>query len=114
MNYSNHPVINAVANASTVTSAAVDARFVLMATAQAVFTDGSAAGTLKLQASNDNSAPTNWNDIPLATASVVSGADTMTPVLATPFCYQFIRVSFTSSGGAGTFTVNLHTMGEGA
>lgn len=107
----NSPVINAVANTGTVVSAAFDGTYLVNCTAQAKFTDAAAAGTLKIQCSNDPVNPTNWNDVPLATAAVASGALTMTPILSTPLCYKWLRVSFTSSGGAGTLTVNAHGNG---
>lgn len=111
MTPANPKILDAVANSGTVVSAAVDARFLWSATVQAAFTDGAAAGTLKLQSSNDPAAQTHWNDIPSATASVASGATTTTPILSTPLCYQWIRVAFASSGGAGTITAYLHTVG---
>jgi hypothetical protein len=107
----NDLVIAAAANTGTVTSAPIPAKFLLAATAQAVFTDGAAAGTLKLEASNDDKNPTHWNDIPDASESVSAGATTMTPILATYLCYQWIRVNFESSGGSGTLSVRLHGWG---
>lgn len=113
MQYFNDPIFAAVANpgSGNVLSVAVDSRFYINATVQAKFTDGSAAGTLKLQGSNDPTAPTNWNDIPSMTSSVTSGATTTTPTTATPLCFQWIRVVFASTGGSGTITANLHANG---
>lgn len=111
MQYFNEPILTAVANAGTVTSAAIDSRFRCGATVQAKFTDGSAAGTLKIQGSNDPNAPTNWNDIPNMTATVASGATTCTPNTDVLLCYQWVRVVFVSSGGAGTISANLHMIG---
>lgn len=110
MSPANETAISAT-NTGTITSAAVVSRFVLAATAQAVFTDAAAAGTLKLQGSNDATSPTHWNDIANATTTVVAGATATTPLLAANLCYQWIRVVWTSSAGAGTVTVNLHTVG---
>ncbi len=110
----NDTIISAVANTGTVVSSAIDANFLAYLTAQASFTDGTAAGTLKIQGSNDPANPpstSSYNDIASAAATVASGALTTTPVLAAPLCYRWVRVSFTSSGGAGTFTVNVHGWG---
>ena len=111
MQYFNEPILVSASNTGTVVSAAVDSRFRWGATVQAKFTDSSAAGTLKIQGSNDPVAPTNWNDIPNMTASVTSGSTTATPNSDVPLCYQFIRVVFVSSGGAGTVSANLHMIG---
>lgn len=111
MNYSNKQILTAAPNTGTVESAAVDARFVIGATVQAWFSDVTAAGTLKLQASNDVKSPTHWNDIPNATVAVAAGATSMTPILSANFCYQWIRVAFVSSGGSGTMTAVIHTVG---
>lgn len=111
MRQSNFQVLAAVANSGTVTSAAVTAVQIIAATCQATFTDGSAAGTLKLQGSNDAAAPATWNDIPNTSVSVTSGATSCTPVAAPPLCYNWIRAVFVSSGGAGTITARMQTVG---
>lgn len=106
-------VIDAVA--VTTNSAAIDASNMWSVSLQAVAT-GSAAGSAKLQASNDSPigsagqnggtwAPTNWSDISGATVAL----NGVTPVIIpkTDVCYQFIRVVMTISGGTGTATANL-------
>lgn len=107
----NDPVFAAVTNTGTVTSIAIDASYLISATVQAKFTDVAAAGTLKLQASNDNALPTNWNDIPNSSATVASGALTTTPPIAAPFSYRWIRAVFVSSGGAGTINGVMQGIG---
>jgi len=107
----NYAAMAALVNSGTVYSAAINAQFLLGATAQATFTDSTAAGTLSLQASNDPGTPINWNAIPNTSATVSAGATTMTPIQSAPFAYQWIRVVWVSSGGAGTITCNLHGMG---
>lgn len=79
------------------------------------FSDASAAGTLKLQASNDppggqtlaaGFVPTNWVDITNATVTVASGATSIIPY--TLASYRWIRIVWTRSSGAGTLTVNMN------
>ncbi len=76
---------------------------------------GSAAGTLKLQASNDVAGadglpgpPVNWNDIPLATVAVSGSGASLIP--KTDLTYQWIRVVYTNSG-TGTISVRLKVWG---
>lgn len=86
---------------------AVSASFV------SVFGDATAAGTLKIQASNDFPiagelapfTPTNWADIPNATSTAVAGV-APTIVIAN-MCFQFIRLVYTRTGG-GTTTVSVN------
>ena len=112
MRFLNEVALAAASNTGTVTSAAIDASNLFAASAQAKFTDGTAAGTLVLQGSNDlptPGGPTNWSDIPNTSQSVSSGALTLVP--RTEICYRYIRVSWTSSGGAGTLTATLQAQG---
>ena len=109
MSPANFLAIDAATNTGTVTSDAYPAQFLVGATAQASFTDNTAAGSLKLQGSNDPKSPTNWSDIPSTATAVASGATTATPPLAAYLCYQWIRVAFVRSGGAGTLSAYLHT-----
>ncbi len=67
------------------------------ASAQAV-ASGTAAGTLKIQGSNDPDTvgqPTNWSDITNATATVAGAGAVM--VQKFDVCYQWIRSVFTST-----------------
>ncbi len=99
--------LNAVANSGTKTSTPIRAAFFYSMSAQAVFSDAAAAGAFKLQASDDpyNATPTNWNDIPNTSQTVASGATTLIP--NTLCAYQWVRVVWTQSGGAGTVTARF-------
>lgn len=113
MRQANSQILSTVANTGTVASKAVPAEYLLGATVQATFTDNTAAGTLKLQGSNDPSTvtPTNWNDVPNSSIAVTAGATSCTPPLSAYLCYNWLRVVFVSSAGAGTITANLQTIG---
>ncbi len=106
----NYPAITAQVNTGTVNSAAIPAKFITSFTAQGVFTDNAAAGTLKAQGSNDVSSPTHWSDIALATVAVTAGGTVCIPV--TVSCYEWIRVTYTRSAGAGTFSVRVKALEE--
>lgn len=108
MNIVNNVALSAVANSGTVTSAAILSQFFTSMSAQAKFSDAAAAGTFKLQASNEVSSPTNWNDIPNTSQTVASGATTLIPY--TLMCYQWVRLVFASSGGAGTITARFKAL----
>lgn len=80
--------------------------------------DITAAGTLKLQASNDpptngNSqtfVPTNWGDIPNATSTVASGVGPA--IVIGNMCFAYIRAVYTrTSGGSSTIIVNVNVLG---
>lgn len=97
-----------VQTAATVQSTAMPAQNMFAATAQIVAT-GSAAGTLILQASNDNldgsgqtTQPTNWAAIPSATVSVSGAGVYLVPYTQT--CYQYIRAVYTNTG-TGTIAI---------
>lgn len=98
--------------AATVTSAAVDSLNLFQISAQIAAT-GAGAGTLQLQASNDDSeaadfVPTNWSNIP-NTSVTVSGAGAYL-IPNTEICYQWIRAVYTNSG-TGTISVVLKALG---
>jgi hypothetical protein len=114
----NKVLMSAIANDGDKVSAAIDASQIYAISIVGSFTDGSAAGTLKLQGSNDvppdQSAPpaftpTNWADIPNGSVAVSSGATST--IDKTSLCYRWVRVAWTRSGGAGTFTVRGNTQG---
>lgn len=106
------------ADTASVDGAAIDSNQLISASFQAIFGDATAAGTVKVQFSNDhattakggwNGTPTNWTDIPSATATVTSGVcpGILIPVMA----FRWIRVVYTRSGGGSTaFTVNMMAM----
>jgi len=111
MESSNIHVFSTVANVGTVVSAAIPAKFTINATVQAKFTDAAAAGTLKLQASNDPVNPTNWSDIVGSSIAVAAGATSLTPSLPNALSYQFIRAAFVRSAGAGTINAYMNAVG---
>lgn len=99
---------------------AMDTNQWIAASFQAVFGDATAAGTFKLQASNDTYndrynypqgtfTPTNWTDIPNQTASITSGGSA---ILTIPQCaYRWIRAVYTRSGGGSTtIIVNVNAL----
>lgn len=97
--------------AATITTAAIDSRNLFACSAQITAT-GSAAGTLIIQASDDdisNGPPVNFSPIPLATIAV-SGAGTFL-IPKTDLCYQWVRMVFTNSG-TGTISVVFKALGE--
>ena len=112
--------INA-SDAVSQTSVAFDTQNIFRISALAVFGDATAAGSIKLQASNDflnasptsqgSFVPTNWVDIPSATATVTAGAKTLIP--ATEIAYRYVRIVFTqTTPGSTTVVVNVHGMGN--
>lgn len=110
----NTKIIDAQANA-TLSSTHFDASMVYAISAIANFSDAAAAGTVKLQASNDftdagnlaaDFTPTVWVDIPSASAVVVAGASVVIPV--PQMCYRWVRAVWTRTAGAGTFSVKLN------
>lgn len=114
----NSIVINALSDAVTQTSAAFDTWSMYRVSAQAFFSDGTAAGALKLQASNDIStannlaidqAPIHWNDIPNSSQTVTAGASVLIPSME--IGYRWIRAVWTPSAGAGNITVSLYAQG---
>lgn len=106
------------ANTGSVNGSQIDANQLVSASFHAFQGDGTAAGTVKIQASNDVCAygnlaadfvVTNWVDIPSATASVASGG----PVLITiaQMSYRWIRAVYTrTSGGSSTVVVNMNAL----
>lgn len=92
---------------------AVDVGLIPQASFLCRFTDGAAAGTLKIQGSNDRATadyaqqqvPVNWADIPNASAAITAGGSQMIiiPVMA----FQWVRVVWTRSAGAGNVNVDM-------
>jgi hypothetical protein len=107
----NYKIFDAVLIAGSPVSIAIGSNNSFNATVQATFTDAAAAGTLKLQSSNDPINPTHWNDITGASIAVAAGATVTTPGVANHLCYPFIRAVFTRTAGAGTITAYLQTTG---
>lgn len=71
---------------------------------------GSIAGTMKVQVSNDPGSnlgvntPTNWIDLPMASVALSS---LIGLIPKTDCSYNWIRIVFTSSGGAGAFKAQI-------
>jgi hypothetical protein len=100
-------ILNAPDNASQ-TGAAITCLNAVQGSFIPVCGDTTAAGTLKIQASNDFSAngflgpftPSAWADIPNATSTIASGVG---PAIVIPqMAFQYIRAVYTSTGGGST------------
>lgn len=118
MKYLNCSVLSAV-DTATVSGGKIDASQLLAASFQAIFQDATAAGTLKIQMSNDpaptnysansNFTVTNWTDVASATSTIASGAG---PIISLPQgtyppC-RWLRAVYTRSGGGSTtFAVTM-------
>lgn len=95
-------------------SAPIDASPFYAASFQVVFDNVDAAGTVKIQASNDPVLPVNtitgWNDIPNATVNVTAGGTLLIPKFDS--CYKYFKVVYTSTTpGTGTITVRMMAFG---
>lgn len=114
MKYVNINVLSAGDDVSQI-GAKIDADQLVSASFQAYFGDSTAAGTVKIQASNDvcpygyipgGFTVTNWTDIPSATATVTAGASVL--ITLPQISYRWMRVVYTSSvAGSTTINVNL-------
>jgi len=93
--------------AATVTTSAIPALNLFSASIQIAAT-GSAAGTLKLQASNDDTSPSNWSDVPSAFVGVTGAGAYLIP--KTDLCYQFVRLVYANTG-TGTISVTFKALG---
>lgn len=100
-------------DSGSVTGGKIDTNQTVSASWLGYFGDATAAGTLKIQFSNDPCAfgnlavdftPTNWADIPNASVSVSSGASVA--IVIANMCFRWIRAVYTRSGGGST-TVNV-------
>lgn len=111
-------VLSAVDTASA-NGIQIDSNQLFSASFATYFGDATAAGTVKVQASNDpypygyiasDFVVTNWVDIPDATATISSGASA---IISLPqLCYRWLRVVYTrASGGSTTINVNMNGIG---
>jgi hypothetical protein len=108
-------ILNA-ADTASVNGSAFDVNQAVSASFQIVCGDATAAGTVKLQVSNDivsnggdrkNFTPTNWSDIPNATSAVSSGVGPA--IVIGNMCFSYIRAVYTrTSGGSTTIIVNMN------
>lgn len=115
MKYLNYTLLSAPDTASA-SSAQLDSSQLVSISIQSIFGDITAAGSVKLQMSNDicpmNNLPssfvvTNWSDIPSASATVAAGV--CAPItLPMTLSYRWLRVVYTRvSGGSSTVTINV-------
>lgn len=116
----NYPVqmLNAADTASQ-TGAGVFVGQAVAASFTSVFGDTGAAGTIKIQGSNEIpvGAPASyipsagsWNDIPSATSTIASGVGPA--IVLQTMNFQYVRVVYTRvSGGSSTVTVNMTALG---
>src|SRR5579859_1322918 len=97
----NSTVLSAVDTASQ-NGSQIDSNQLISASFQVVFGDATAAGTLKIQASNDicndqyqpaTFTVTNWTDIPNATATIASGASALITIYQ--LSYRWLRAVYT-------------------
>lgn len=106
-------------NVTNQTSAKIDANQIYAISVHAVQGDSTAAGSVKFQASNDptNSnnlavdfTPTNWVDVPSATATVTAGSAAL--VTISQNAYRWLRVVWTeTTPGTTTITLNINSIG---
>ncbi len=115
MKYLNTIVLSAV-DTSSQNGPQIDSNQLISASFQTIFGDATAAGTIKIQASNDpapthytaqsNFTVTNWVDIPSATATITSGASSI--ITIPQLSYRWLRAVYTrSSGGSTTIIVKM-------
>lgn len=114
MQFINTSALSAVDTASQ-NGIALDSHIWVSASFHCYFGDATAAGTLKIQASNDinnnqynsqNFQPTNWVDVPNQSATISSGASALLTISNSS--YRWLRAVYTrSSGGSTTINVNV-------
>ncbi len=105
--------ILSAADTASRTGQTVDSNQLVSASFHFLFGDASAAGTVKIQASNDptplQNGPVNWIDIPNASAVVVAGAPQL--ITIANMAYRWIRASFVETGaGSTTITCNMNAL----
>lgn len=120
MRFVRQTVMNNLAASGNVAGNYMPAEYLYSASVQAEMV-GTAAGTLKLQASNDPvqvgtsgaplgiTAPVNWSDIPAASAAISGTGTVLIP--ATQLSYSYIRATYTSTSGTGNITANVNAFG---
>ncbi len=103
--------------AASINSGAIPSENLFYCSAQITVTGGG-AGTLQMQASNDdkpgtelhntNWQPTNWSNISGAAVTVTGNGSFLIP--KTDLCYQYVRLSYTNTG-TGTTSVVFKALG---
>lgn len=108
----NEPIINAADASTNQTSILVKSENLHLASLH-VITTGTAVGSVKLQASNDepanNVAPNNWADITGATVAISGAGSYLIPNL--DICYNYVRAVYTFTSGTGTVSAKVHMIG---
>lgn len=94
--------------AGDVTGTALNANQWVSASFQFYFSGSDAAGTCKLQASNDLTSPTHWVDIPNQSTAITSAGSALLTI--TNSTYQWIRPIYTHTSGTGTVTANCNAL----
>lgn len=98
--------------AGNITGSPIMAVNLLYVSAQVVTVGAGAAGTLKLQASNDDpmnaTTPVNWNDVTGASVATSGAGAFLIP--KTDLCYQYIRFVYTNTG-TGTLSARCKALG---
>lgn len=112
-------IILSADNTASSNGSAIDANQMVSASFQVVNGDVSAAGTVKIQMSNDLDSngnmspfvPTNWTDIASASIAVASGV-AANPIVISQMCFRWIRAVYTrTSGGSSTISVKMNALG---
>lgn len=115
MRFANTQILSALDASANQTSAAMDASYMVAASVQVVATGITAAGTLKVQASNDlplpGNTPTNWFDVTSETVTIAAPGVAAIPKF--DVCYQWLRLVWTKSGSSndGLITSEIKTIG---
>jgi len=118
MRVANINILSAV-NTGSATGSKIDVNQVVSASFTVVNGDATAAGTVKIQCSNeivtnDDRAifvPSagSWVDIPNASSTIASGVGNA--IVIPNMCFSYIRAVFTrSGGGSSTITVNMNAL----
>lgn len=112
-------VVLQAADDVTRTGSRFDVSQIINMTFQSYCSDTDAAGTVKIQASNDpvtnfalrpNFTPTHWVDVPGKTATITAGSSTF--ISMDNIACAWIRVVFTQTApGTGTITVLMNAVG---
>lgn len=118
MHYINKNCLSS-SDGTTKNGSTLDSQLWVNVSFQAYFAGSDDAGTLKLQASNDpynannmaapaNFQPTNWVDIPNATATIASSTSAL--ITVANCSYRWIRAVWTRSGGSSAVNVQVMAM----
>lgn len=93
----------------------IDASQLYQVSFQTVIAQNDVTGSMKIQMSNDvptygtlpsSFTPTNWSDIPNATATITAGV--AAPIILSVVSAGYLRVVFTKSGGStGAITTSM-------